>query len=561
MFLPVTIEEARKLGWEAMDVILVAGDAYVDSPFFGIAVIGKVLLEAGYRVGMIPQPDIHSDKDIRRFGEPELFWGVSAGCLDSMISNYTPLKKFRKKDDLTAGGENDKRPDRATLVYTNLIRKYFKNTSPIVLGGIEASLRRISHYDYWSNSVRRSILFDAKADILVYGMAENTVLELADKLRRKSDISDIRGICYIGKEPPEGYVELPAHQEVIKSKTKFIDMFHTFYRNTDPVRGNGLFQKQDTRYLIQTPPPFPLTTAEMDRIHDLDFERDAHPCHRQDGPVKALETIRFSISSHRGCYGECHFCAITVHQGRTISERSESSILKEAEKLTCHPGFKGVISDIGGPSANMFGIECDIKKKKGACIDQRCLFPEICRKLPVNHEKQIRLLQKIRRLPKINHVFIASGIRYDMILKDRVSGNTYLEEILRHHTSGQLKIAPEHTEENVLELMGKPSAESLSAFKRLFEAMKRKTRKKQFLTYYLIAAHPGCHPKDMAAMCRFVRKELKITPEQLQIFTPSPSTYSTLMYYTEIDPFTGDKIFVEKNPKNKEKQKRMILDK
>lgn len=560
LFLPTTVEELARLGWKDLDVILVTGDAYIDSPHIGVSVIGKVLLHAGYKVGIIAQPDVHGSEDIVRLGEPALFWGVTSGCTDSMVANYTAVKKRRKKDDLTAGGVNTRRPDRAVIVYSNLIRRHFRDTKPIVLGGVEASLRRISHYDYWSNAVRRSILFDARADILVYGMGEETVLGLAQGLRRNQDVTGLRGICYISGHALPSCLELPSHEEVVRDQRRFIEMFNTFYENTDPFTAKPLCQKQDTRYLVQNPPQLPPDTRTLDRIHELPFARDVHPYCRKHGEVRALATIQFSLTTHRGCYGECRFCAIAVHQGRQVIERSEVSILREAESLATHPDFKGYVQDVGGPTANMYGTGCKKMKTRGACKKKRCLFPIPCNKLHLNHGRQIDLLKRLRALPGIKGVFIGSGIRHDLVLHDRRSGLRYLEEIVRHHISGQLKVAPEHCEQRILGVMGKPGAETVTRFKRIFDALVRKAGKKQFLTYYLMAAHPGCTFQDMVDLKRFVRRELRLRPEQVQIYTPTPSTYSALMYYTQADPFTGTPLFVEKNNREKERQKKVVVD-
>ena len=561
MFLPTTREEMKKLSWDRLDVIIVTGDTYIDSPYIGAAVIGKVLYAAGYKVGIIAQPNTEGEKDITRLGEPALFWGVTAGSVDSMVANYTALKKRRRKDDFTSGGKNTKRPDRATIAYSNLIRKYFKNTVPIVLGGIEASLRRIAHYDYWDDKIRRAILFDAKADILVYGMGEKSVLKLARNLKTGKDWKDIRGICYISPRSREEYAILPSYQEVKGDKKKFISMFHTFYLNNDPLTAKGLCQQQDSRYLIQNPPGHPLTQKELDKVHDLPYEREVHPYYRKDGEVKALETIKFSITTHRGCYGECNFCSITVHQGRVIQGRSEKSILREVKLLTKLGDFKGYILDVGGPTANMYGIECQKKLKSGSCTDKRCLYPQICPSLKINHKKQMEILNKIRRIEGVKKVFVASGIRYDMLLGDQKYGEKYLRELVKYHISGQLKIAPEHTENNVLEKMGKPDQGYLKRFRDKFLQINKEQKKKQFLTYYLIAAHPGCREEDMYRLKEYTSKELKLNPEQVQIFTPTPSTYSTLMYYTEIDPFTGKAIYAEKNLKKKGRQKEIVIEK
>jgi uncharacterized radical SAM protein YgiQ len=567
MFLPTTLDELGPLGWDGLDVILVTGDSYIDSPFIGTAVIGKVLLNAGFRVGIIAQPDPKTDADIGRLGEPRLFWGVTAGSVDSMVANYTALKKPRRSDDYTPGGQNTRRPDRATIVYANIIRRFSKKlhpgqpTRPIVLGGIEASLRRVAHYDFWDDAVRRSVLFDAKADYILYGMAENPVLEFAAALRDGEDPRRVRGLCYIAREAPEGYLELPAYETVAADKKAFIAMFHAFYRNNDPVSARGLVQKHADRFLVQNPPAAHQTQAELDAVYALGFERLQHPYYEAQGQVKALDTIGFSISTHRGCYGECSFCAIAVHEGTTVRWRSPASILDEAEGLTRHPGFKGYISDLGGPTANMYGFECRKKLTSGICTDKRCVYPGICPVMKVDHQPQIDLLRKVRKLPGVKKVFVASGLRYDMILSDQACGDAYLREIVEHHVSGQLKIAPEHTEAHVLDAMGKPGPGPLLDFKRKFDNLTRQAGKPQFLTYYMIAAHPGCTAQDMLRLKKFSSEKLHISPEQVQIFTPTPSTYASLMYYTELDPFSMRHIFVEKDPRRKEHQKNIVTRK
>jgi len=566
MFLPTTPQEMESLGWDQLDVILVTGDSYIDSPFIGIAVIGKLLLQAGYRVGVIAQPDLQSDLDISRLGEPSLFWGVSAGSIDSMVANYTALKKRRKSDDYTPGGINNRRPDRATIVYTNLIRRFFKRTRPIVLGGIEASLRRVAHYDYWSDRLRGSVLLDAKADYLVYGMAEKTILELAETLKNGRDPRSIRGLCYLASESEAtslkgSYLELPAFEAVSQDKNAFITMFHIFYRNNDPLNAKGLLQKHAARYLVQNPPAPYQTQAELDAVYGLDYERQQHPYYENIGPVKALETIKFSVSTHRGCYGECNFCAIAVHEGRTVRWRSQGSILTEVEQLTAHPDFKGYIQDIGGPTVNMYGFECEHKLTYGSCPKKRCLYPETCPVLKIDHRPQIELLRRVRRIKGVKKAFVASGIRYDMLLQDQASGRQYLEEVVKHHVSGQLKVAPEHTEDSVLSKMGKPGKTALVDFKAIFDQLSRQAGKEQYLTYYLIAAHPGCTEQDMHDLKHFVSQKLKINPEQVQIFTPTPSTYASLMYYTEMDPFTRQPIYVEKDLRRKVRQKEIVVPK
>ena len=560
MFLPTTMEEVRKLGWEELDIILVSGDTYIDSSYNGSAVIGKWLLKHGFKVGIIAQPDINSDEDIKRLGVPKLYWAISGGCVDSMVANYTATKKKRKQDDFTPGGENNRRPDRAVIAYTNLIKRYFKNYDiPIVISGIESSLRRITHYDYWSNSLRRPIIFDAKADILSYGMGEKSMLALARALKGGREWRGIRGLCYIAKDKNESYVELPSYEECVADKFKFIDAFNSFYLNCDPITAKGLCQKCGDRYLIQNPPSENFTSDELDEIYSMDFEREVHPYYRSIGEVRALDTIRNSVTTHRGCYGECNFCAIAIHQGRTVVSRSEDSIVEEIKEIASAPKFKGYISDVGGPTANMYQVECTKKLKLGACPDRRCLYPKKCPALKIDHSRQIELLRRLKKIDKIKKIFIASGIRYDMILDDSKCGQLYLEELVKDHVSGQMKIAPEHTEDKVLSLMGKDGKAPLKEFKDRFYKVNEKYGLKQFLTYYLIAAHPGCDEKDMLDLKRFASAELKVNPEQVQIFTPTPSTYSTLMYYTEINPFTRKKMFVEKDNGRKQRQKDIVI--
>ncbi|MDH4262554.1 MAG: YgiQ family radical SAM protein [Spirochaetia bacterium] len=601
LFLPTTRDEMKELGYVELDVILVTGDTYIDSPYIGAAMIGKYLHSKGYRVGIIAQPDIDDDKDISRLGEPLLFWGVTGGSVDSMVANYTASDKRRQQDDFTPGEKNDRRPDRAVLAYTNLIRRFFKNTRPIVLGGIEASLRRITHFDYWSNSVRRPVLFDAKADYLVYGMGEKAVLKLADAFKRGIDNSStdirntvcaIKGVSFICNhlefeklKIAESHIELASFEHCSTSTTEskkcFIEMFGTFYNNNEAQTSKGLYQKVGDRYLVQNPPQPLADKLELDSYYDLSFERDVHPFYASQGKVRALDTIRFSITTHRGCYGECNFCAITVHQGRTILSRSEESILKEAASFTSHPKFHGVIADVGGPTANMYGYECTKKIKAGVCDDKRCVFPKTCETLKPNHFLQLNLLKKLKNMSGVKHIFIASGIRYDLIMDDYKYGHDYLREVVENHTSGQLKIAPEHTDKNVLKLMGKPDNDRLGEFVTAFEKLSNENSKnyhirninksgvggkKKFLTYYFIAAHPGCSEKEMKQVKEYTSQNLGLNPEQVQIFTPTPSTWSSIMYYTGFNPFqrTSDgfeEIFVEKNVQRKIRQKEILTAK
>ncbi|MDP2965888.1 MAG: YgiQ family radical SAM protein [Pelolinea sp.] len=560
-FLPTTPEELAERGWDALDVILVSGDSYIDSPFIGVAVIGRVLESAGLRVGIISQPDMASPADITRLGEPRLFWGVTGGSVDSMVANHTASKKKRRTDDYTPGGENTRRPDRAVIAYGNLIRRYFKHTAPIVLGGIEASLRRVAHYDFWDDTIRRSILFDSKADYLLYGMADQSVLQLAQTLRERKELSHLRGLCYISGTPPPGYHELPSFEFVTADNLAFIDMFHTFYKNSDPLSAHGLTQKHNDRWLVQNPPATYPSQSELDAVYALPFQRAQHPYYERQGKVKALETIRFSINTHHGCYGECNFCSIAVHEGRTVRWRSMDSIIEEAEAITHLPDFKGYILDVGGPTANMYGFECPLKLMKGACQDKRCIYPLVCEALKPDHQTQVELLRRLRQLPGVKKVFVGSGLRYDLIAADAKHGDAYTQELVTHHVSGQLKVAPEHSQAQVLKRMGKPGVDGLLEFKRDFDRISREVGKEQYLTYYLIAAHPGCSEEDMRELKRFVSHELHLSPKQVQLFIPLPSTYSALMYATGLDPFTLKPVFIEKDPARRERQKRIVVEK
>jgi len=561
MFLPTTRDEMHKLGWDQADVILISGDTYIDNSFIGISVIGHFLMSRGFRVGVIVQPDIESPADITRLGEPRLFWGVSGGSVDSMVANYTALLKKRRSDDMTPGGVNNRRPDRAVIIYTNLIRRFFKNTKPIVLGGIEASLRRSVHYDYWTDKLRKSILLDAKADYLVYGMGEKSALQIAENLRDQRSLESIRGLCYLTKTPPVDYLELPSWSAVNESKDTFTEMFHKFYHQNDPITAKGIYQWFGDRCVVQNPPQPWLTEKELDEVHSLPYERTLHPYYGASSSVRALDTLRFSITTHRGCYGECNFCAIAVHQGRTVISRSQESVVAEATAFTRDKEFKGIISDVGGPTANMYGFECSKKMAHGSCAKKQCLAPTQCKKLEPNHSPQISLLRKLRTLPGIRKVFVASGLRYDLIQNDTTHGDTYMQELTRHHVSGQLKVAPEHVSPKLLKLMGKPPMEAVYSFRDRFLEISKEAGKQQFLTYYFIAAHPGCTEEDMHELKKAAGLKLNLHPEQVQVFTPTPSTYSTLMYYTEKNPFTGEDLFVEKSLTKKEQQKAILTDK
>ena len=556
MFLPTTPEEVRSRGWDGLDIILVSGDTYTDNAYNGTALIGHWLVDHGLRVGIIAQPDVSSGDDISRLGQPELFWSVSAGCVDSMVANYTPTRKFRKEDDFTPGGVNDRRPDRATIAYTNLIKRHIKGR-PVFLAGIEASLRRIAHYDFWSDSVRRSVLFDAKADGIVYGMTELATLELADRIRRGKGWGDVRGVCYPSASVPDGFVEMPSFESCRDDRFAFMDAFRIFSGNSDPVTAKGLAQRHGDRYLVQNPPQRPLTTEELDALYGSDFEDAVHPYYARQGHVKAMDTVSNSITTHRGCYGDCSFCSIALHQGTTVVSRSEESILREARRIASRPGFNGVIKDVGGPTANMYGIECPKKIHSGRCADRRCLGSKPCPSLPIDHSRQTALLGELSSIPGVRRLFVNSGIRYDMIVADKAHGQEYLDAIVADHVSGQMKVAPEHVSDDVLRLMGKPGRRTLEEFRSMFAESLSRCGKEEYLTYYFMAAHPGCTEDHMRELAAYCRGTLRIHPEQVQVFTPTPSSYSTAMYRTSKDR-RGRDVRVERSIQKRQRQKEIV---
>jgi len=566
MFLPTTRAEMDRLGWDRADVILVSGDAYVDTPYSGTAVIGQVLLRHGFRAAVLSQPDVNDPEAFRALGEPRLYWAVSAGCVDSLVANYTATNRKRHRDDFTPGGENTRRPDRATIVYANAIRAAFRPAKPIVLGGIEASLRRIAHYDFWSDKVRRPVLCDAKADILSYGMGERSMVALAEAFRDGTDWHAIRGICWMANAAARAQladaVELPSFADVsVKNEAgyrAFLKAHNLFAAHQDAVTAKTLVQAVDLRWLVHNPPAPPLEPDELDAVHDIPFMLDAPPSVRAQGAIRALDTVRFAVTTHRGCYGNCRFCAIAVHQGRRVVSRSARSVVDEVTRFTRHPLFRGTVADVGGPTANMYGFDCPRKRAQGACPGKDCLFPRTCPALKPDHAPQLSLLRKLRALPGVKHVFVASGIRPDLVAADACHGGDYIAEVARHHVSGQLKLAPEHVVDHVLAAMGKPGVKSLLAFKERFDAASRACGKRQFLTYYFIAAHPGCTESDMRELKRFAQQRLKLDPEQVQIFTPTPLTAATAMYYTGLDPATGRALHVERGLAAKQRQKDIL---
>lgn len=550
-FLPMSKEEMAEWGWDSLDIILVSGDAYVDHPSFGPALLGKYLVSLGYRVGVIAQPDWRKTKDFQKLGQPKLFFGVSAGNLDSMVANYTASKRKRKRDAYSPEGKARLRPDRATIVYSNKIRESFAKV-PIIIGGIEASMRRLAHYDYWSNKLRRSILFDAKADILVYGMGERQIAAIAENLSLGLGVESLYGldgIAYRKKEPyiSQNTVVLPPFDN-IKDKKEFNKAFRLFYQELDPYRGNPVVQRQfDDWYVVINPPAKPLSTEELDQIYALPFQRKAHPCYDHLGGVPALNTVRFSITTHRGCPGECYFCTLALHQGRIVQSRSEQSILQEAEKIAKNKEFGGTIDDAGGPSANLYKARCRLQKIKGVCAKRHCLTPKICPNLELKQDEYVKLLNQIRQVKGVKRVFVQSGVRFDVALKDK----SFLNELSAHYVGGQLKVAPEHISQNVLRQMNKPKHSTYLEFCQTYTEICQRQGKKAYIVPYFISSHPGSTLEDAIELALYLKKQGRFF-EQVQDFIPLPLTVSTAMWYTGENPFTGEKVHI-----SNEEEKRM----
>ena len=542
-FLPLSKQDLLIRGWDYLDVVLVTGDAYVDHPSYGAAVIGRMLEAAGFRVGIIAQPDWRSTDDFKQLGEPRLFFGVTSGNLDSMVANYTSNKRKRTSDEYSPGGRAGLRPDRATTVYANRIREAFGNAC-IVLGGIEASLRRFAHYDWWDNRVRRSILIDSRADILVFGMGEEQAVEIARRLRSGKDLYGIRGTAIVAKEVRAAVpvIEIPSYEEVSRDKDRFNRAFAMLSKNQDPVRDSVIVQKHDARYVIQFPPVAALSPEELDRIYEMDFERAYHPRYKEAGGIPGFETVKFSITSHRGCPGGCAFCSLSMHQGRIIQSRSPVSLLKEAKLLSKRSDFRGTITDIGGPTANLFLARCARWTEKGACESKQCLMPRKCKNLELGYTESMRLYGDILGLPGVKHLFIESGMRYDLLLGQGTE-RTFLEQLCAHHVSGQLKVAPEHTQDNVLSLMNKPRLAVYEEFAKEFKETNLRLKKKQYLVNYFISAHPGSTLFETLNLSLYLMRR-GISPEQIQDFMPLPLTASGCMFYTGKEPFTGREVAV-----------------
>lgn len=559
-FLPVTAQEMKARGWERPDFVYIIGDAYVDHPSFGHAIISRVLEAFGYKVCIISQPDWKKKESVTLFGKPRLGFLVSGGNMDSMVNHYTSSKKRRHNDSYTPGGIYGRRPDYATVVYGNLIRQTYKDT-PVIIGGIEASLRRMGHYDYWSDQVKRSVLLDSCADLLLYGMGEHSIVEVAQALDSGLDIKDItfvHGTVYRSKnlESVYDYIRLPDFSEISQSKEMYAHSFFMQYKNTDPFSGKTLVEKyKENEYVIQNPPSKPLTTEEMDRIYGLDYMRTYHPSYEPLGGVPAIQEVKYSLVSNRGCFGGCNFCALTFHQGRIIQVRSHESILQEAMKMTQDKDFKGYIHDVGGPTADFRQPACKKQLTHGVCKDRQCLFPTPCENMEADHGDYIALLRKLGRLPKVKKVFIRSGIRFDYVLADKK--HPFLRELCQYHISGQLKVAPEHVSNKVLEMMGKPRHQVYAEFTEKYKKMNRELHMDQYLVPYLMSSHPGSSMKEAVELAEYVR-DLGYMPEQVQDFYPTPSTISTCMYHTGIDPRNMDKVYVPKSMKEKELQRALI---
>ena len=559
-FLPVTREEMKKRGWEQVDFVYVSGDAYVDHPSFGAAIIGRLLESRGYRVGMIPQPDWRKKESIQVFGRPRLGFLVTAGNMDSMVNHYTVSKKHRQKDAYSPGGQMGLRPDRAVVVYSNLIRQSYKD-SPVILGGIEASLRRMAHYDYWENKVKHSILIDSGADLISYGMGEHSILEIAEALDSGipiEEITYIAGTVYRTKDLLRAYepIILPSFEEVKENKAVYAESFATQYRNTDHFTAKAMAESYGNRgYVIQNPPAMPLSTQEMDDVYDLPFTGEYHPMYKKKGGIPALEEIKFSLTSNRGCFGGCNFCALTFHQGRILQTRSHDSIIREAIKMTKAPDFKGYIHDVGGPTADFRHPSCKKQLTKGVCQNRQCLFPTPCKNLQADHKDYVLLLRKLRDIPGVKKVFVRSGVRFDYVLAD--PDKTFLRELVKYHVSGQLRVAPEHVSDQVLHYMGKPSHQVYLRFLEEFDKADKQAQKDQYAIPYFMSSHPGCTMKEAVKLAEYVR-DLGYTPEQVQDFYPTPSTLSTCMYYTGIHPITKEKVYVPKNPHEKAIQRALM---
>ncbi|GAW68987.1 cobalamin-binding radical SAM domain-containing iron-sulfur cluster-binding oxidoreductase [Geoanaerobacter pelophilus] len=555
-FLPISLSEAKARGWNELDVIFVTGDAYVDHPSFGVPLLARLLESKGLRVGIIPQPDWRSKEPFMALGRPRLFFAVAAGAMDSMVAHYTPARKLRRDDAYTPGNRHGARPNRATIVYTSRLKEAYRDV-PVVIGGIEASLRRFAHYDFWEDKVRRSALLDAKADLLVYGMGETPLLEMVRRLQKGEPfayIKDLRGTAYIAATPPETgeLLELPSFETVVSDKAAYGESFRLLSGEQNPACAKVVVQRHAERFLVCNPPAWPLSEQALDAIYALPFVKAPHPSYKE--AIPAYEQIRNSITTHRGCFGGCAFCAITHHQGKTIQSRSEESVLRELERLAALPWFRGSVSDLGGPTANMFGLSCGNKEAGSKCRRESCLYPKVCGNLVTTDARSSRLLAKARKISGVRNVAVSSGVRYDLLERQP----NYLRELVAHHVSGLLKVAPEHLTDRVTSVMRKPGHACFERFRDSFMRESAKAGKRQYIVPYFISGHPGCTLSDMVDLA-LVLKRLGMKVEQVQDFTPTPGTLSTCIYHTGVDPFTGEKVYVAKSDREKGLQKSLLL--
>lgn len=559
-FLPISKEDMKERGWEQCDFVLVTGDAYVDHHSFGTSIISRVLESVGYKVGIIAQPDWHSIDDFKKLGKPRLGFLVNSGNMDSMVNHYSVSKRVREKDLYSPGGEMGLRPDRAVIVYCNKIREAYKNVD-IVIGGIEASLRRFAHYDYWADKVRKSILTDSGADLLIYGMSEKQIVEVANYMNdgfQAKYIRHVPGTCYLADSLDEIYEEhivIPSYKEICESKKVYAKAFKIQYEEQDPIRGRTLIQDQGDKYLVVNKPEVPLTREELDKVYALPYTKEYHPIYEKDGGIPAIEEVKFSIVSSRGCFGNCSFCAITFHQGRAVQSRSEKSILDEAKEITNFKDFKGYIHDVGGPTANFRKPACKHQLTIGACKNKQCLSPGPCKNLDVDHSEYLQVLRKIRSLPKVKKAFVRSGIRYDYVMADK--NDKFFKELVEHHVSGQLKVAPEHVSEQVLKYMGKPAGDTYEKFREKFFKINKQLGKNQYIIPYLMSSHPGSTLKEAIKLAEYLR-DIKYQPEQVQDFYPTPGTLSTTMFYTGLDPLTMKEVYVPKSKEEKAMQRALL---
>ena len=557
-FLPICRRDMEERGWHELDFVFISGDAYVDHPSFGPAIICRLLEKHGYKVGIIPQPDWHTTKDFDRLGKPRLGFLVSAGNMDSLLNKFTAAKKVRHEDAYSPGGQAGHRPERATIVYCNRLRELYPDV-PIIIGGIEASLRRMAHYDYWSNAIRRSILVDSQADLLIYGMGERAILEIAADLQQGvevANIQDVHGTCYRvpNKDYAWDYIELPSFEAVRKDKKTFAEAFKIEYLEQDPIRGRKLLQQNDEWCVVQNPPAMPLSEEQMDEVYGLPYMRTYHPIYEKAGGVPAIKEVQFSLVSQRGCFGGCNFCAIISHEGRIIQRRSHASLIREAKILIHMKGFKGYIHDVGGPTANFRRTSCDGQLKRGTCRGKPCLSPEPCKLLVADHSDYIKLLRELRSLPGVKKVFVRSGIRFDYLL---LAKDDFLYELCKYHVSGQLKIAPEHISDRVTRLMGKSNRAVYLRFVEKFRRMNERLGKKQYLVPYFMSSHPGSELSDAVELAEFIR-DMGYHPQQVQDFIPTPGTLSTCMWYTGLDPMTGEKVYSAKSYEEKRMQRALM---